>query len=782
LNVPLPPEPVIGGGTRGPVSRLGFQTETLGEGSGTMLSLGVGDCVAVITLGKATGLEDEVAAFVSEALGATVLPLHVQDAESDAVARLAARDKLAGVIFVVGAVQDCDAAMRFLNTAFACFQHLVGQKSRRFGLVVHRMDADGDASILAEGILGMFLAGRLEYASLHLRSLGLDRGILLEQALRRAFDSASGPVQMLCAGGEFRSVRAVSSPVSPTDRPGIEVEPGAVIVLSGGAKGVTKRVALALAVHRPHLVLLGRSRPDAQTKGLVAQLHGLGAGAEYIACDVTDQQSVLAVVTDVAGRLGGIHGIVHGAGMLRDGLIVNTSPRDFALVTAVKVQGLRNLLTACRDKGLRFALGFSSVAAWQGNVGQSSYCAANRAMAALLGAQAQSGIQARAVWLPPIEGAGGMADDPETRELMRLKGLEQAFVHVDEFRELLLRELACGAADEAGVMFSRPLPVTDTILAPCYEAQDGAGRAAWGLDFPAQRLPMVDTIQAVDLGAGGLTTLRTFSQAVDLWLPDHRPHLEMRHPLVSAVMVVETFLEGARLAVPYLTPIGLCDVRFMDMIPVPRDVSRQTRTHFVREGSELAATLEAREVSPTGRPLDSWTTCYTGRVRLGRRDLLAPMEYLTFDRDNFDTGELSRERLEKLYAEKTGQSGRYRIVDLIQGTGPGRIGGRVVYPSGADFAGVSPGSTVYPFYLLEAMMHLSVFHDEVRAGGNAHVPLPVRIDEIRLGRSCLPGQVALVRAVRSHVDDRGATWDAQAVDEQGGVLLQALGITLVWTR
>jgi acyl transferase domain-containing protein/NAD(P)H-dependent flavin oxidoreductase YrpB (nitropropane dioxygenase family)/acyl carrier protein/NADP-dependent 3-hydroxy acid dehydrogenase YdfG len=782
LDVPLAPEPVAGGGPRGPVSRLGFQTEPLEEGSGTLLSLDVGACVAVITLGQGTGLEEEVAAFVSEALGAAVLPLQAQAADPDAVALLATRDNLAGVIFVVGTVRDCDTAMGLLTSAFACFQHLVGRRSRRLGLVVYRREAGGEADLLAEGILGMFLAGRLEYASMHLRLLGLDTATSPAQALRRAFDTVSGPVQMLCAQGNFASVRAVSRPVRPLDRPQIEVDPGSVIVLSGGAKGVTKRVALALAVHRPHLVLLGRSRPDAQTDGLVAQLRGLGAGAEYIACDVTDGQAVQAVMADVAARLGGIHGIVHGAGLLRDGLIVNTSLRDFALVATVKVQGLRNLLSACRDKGLRFALGFSSVAAWQGNVGQSSYCAANRAMAALLNEAAQSGILARAVWLPPIEGAGGMADDPETRELMRLKGLEQAFVHVDEFRELLLREMACGPTNETGVMFSRPLPDTDTILAPRYEAPDDAGRAAWGLDFPAQLLPMVDGIEGVDLAAGGLTALRTFSHAVDLWLPEHRPYPEMRHPLVSAVMAVETLLEGARLAAPYLTPIGLHDVRFMDMIPVPRDVSRQTRTRFVREGSKLAATLEAREISPSGRPLDRWTVCYAGRIELGRNGQLASIKHLDIDGDGRDTHELSRSQLEKLYAENTGQSGRYRIIDLIHKTGPGWISGRVVYPEVADFAGQAPVGTCYPLYLLEAMMQLAVFHDLVRQGGNPHAPLPVRIQEIRLGLGCAPGQVAFVRAVQSHVDDKGVTWDAQAVDEQGEVLLQALGITLGWTR
>jgi hypothetical protein len=80
------------------------------------------------------------------------------------------------------------------------------------------------------------------------------------------------------------------------------------------------------------------------------------------------------------------------------------------------------------------------------------------------------------------------------------------------------------------------------------------------------------------------------------------------------------------------------------------------------------------------------------------------------------------------------------------------------------------------------MMQLALLHDLVRDVENVHRPLPVRIREIRLGLDCLPGRVAFVRAVRSHVDDSGATWDAQAVDGEGGVLLQALGITLGWTR
>jgi hypothetical protein len=103
-----------------------------------------------------------------------------------------------------------------------------------------------------------------------------------------------------------------------------------------------------------------------------------------------------------------------------------------------------------------------SITAVRGNVGQINYCAGNRAMSALahLIASRQPAVRAKALMLPPIKGAG-MADDPELQELMRLRGMGEAYITVGELAELFYRELFLGPAQEHWVMPSAPCPPQD---------------------------------------------------------------------------------------------------------------------------------------------------------------------------------------------------------------------------------------------------------------------------------------------------------------------------------
>ena len=58
-----------------------------------------------------------------------------------------------------------------------------------------------------------------------------------------------------------------------------------------------------------------------------------------------------------------LHGIVHSAGLLRDGLLASKSIADFDAVLAPKVQGLLNLDEATRDLALECFVCFSSISA-----------------------------------------------------------------------------------------------------------------------------------------------------------------------------------------------------------------------------------------------------------------------------------------------------------------------------------------------------------------------------------------------------------------------------------
>jgi len=110
---------------------------------------------------------------------------------------------------------------------------------------------------------------------------------------------------------------------------------------------------------------------------------------------------------------------------------------------------------------LKFFVGLSSVAAIQGNPGQTNYAAANRMMSALLRylRRRNGAIRFKALMLPPVEGAG-MAEDPEVRDMLRRRGV--AYVHVQELAGLFCRELFVAPAEDDWVMFIRALPSVKT--------------------------------------------------------------------------------------------------------------------------------------------------------------------------------------------------------------------------------------------------------------------------------------------------------------------------------
>ena len=171
-----------------------------------------------------------------------------------------------------------------------------------------------------------------------------------------------------------------------------------------------------------------------------------------------------AVLGRVVEHYGGIAGIIHGAGIIRDSFMEFMTAADFTQVVEVKLLGAWNLYQAAREHGLRFMVMLSSITAVRGNVGQINYCAGNRAMSALAQviASRQPSVRAKALMLPPIQGAG-MADDPELRELMRLKGMGESYISVGELAELFYRELFLGPAQEHWVMPIRTLPPLKTV-------------------------------------------------------------------------------------------------------------------------------------------------------------------------------------------------------------------------------------------------------------------------------------------------------------------------------
>ena len=109
----------------------------------------------------------------------------------------------------------------------------------------------------------------------------------------------------------------------------------------------------------------------------VQGLEQLGAAVFIATADIADAAQMRKVVDQAKDRFGGIQGVIHPAGLIKDGIIQLKSRETVEQVLAPKVKGTQVLDTILRDEKLDFFVLFSSVSAISGPAGQADYAAAN---------------------------------------------------------------------------------------------------------------------------------------------------------------------------------------------------------------------------------------------------------------------------------------------------------------------------------------------------------------------------------------------------------------------
>jgi len=703
---------------------------------------------------------------------------------------------------------------RFLRGLFLPLQAFLQSPAKKFVLLVHcNDDAETLDRLVAEGMLGMFLSAAQEYSSVQFRTLEIEKDTDLRAALRAALDRGYTMVEMAHRAGRVFTSEGYIAPLLFKDPARLDLHPGDVVVLSGGATGIGAHLARSLVPFQPRLVFLGRTslqsgmksgqprptEPPADSftddnKALeitrtLADLHSSGIEASYHTCDVADPEAVRAVLGEVANRYGKIRGIIHGAGVLRDNFLSQMTADDFSLVTDIKFLGAWNLFQAVEKTDLRFFVGLSSVAAIQGNPGQTNYAAGNRMMSALLRSlrQKNGGIRFKALMLPPVEGAG-MAEDTDLRELMRIKGV--AYIHVDELAGLFCRELFVSPEDDDWVLFMRTLPAVKTarLNFTIRPSANGDLDGAAGVFSPAE-FPMIEGIAGLDLRPQHIEAFRTFSQEKDLWLEDHRPLPFVKHPLVSAAMFIETFMEAARLLYPYLQVRGVRLVRFIDMIQCPSGVPRPSRISCRLVGSGLRevvceVALATRQISPAGRLTDRFTPHCEGRVILagGEGEGCPGEEFPDFPirLDELRTGPMENKTVLKWYKDHSGLTGRYRVLERLDGAGPGVVRGQTLYRQTDDFADLADAQYQYSPYLFEALLQLTGLYCVAMKMPEQRSMIPMEIGEMRFCRKCRVGERITLEARMRAENEHGFSWDARGVDEQGRTIMQVANLRMHW--
>ena len=760
-----------------------------------------GDEVAVLAHPGAIEAAQEVESFLGSCSKANIFRLELsgefdirkKSGAEKLLGRLSGSRALAGLILVQDQAPSEESAeagevVSFLTGLLGCVQALVRSSKKKVVLSIQREASPGECSVLAEGVLGMFLSAAHEYASVLFRCLTVGDRTPLSDALGRALTPDYGHIRMICRGDEVSTIGAVvsASHIKGATRP--PASRGDVIVITGGARGVTSHLARSLAPLAPNIAILGRGpADDPEIRSSLERMAALGVAADYYPCDVSDPRAVERVCGEIVKRHGRVDGVLHGAGVIRDSFVESMTPQAFQEVMAVKLIGLSGLFRAFRDHGLKYVYALSSIAAIQGNAGQVNYSAANRSMSAYMVRMTDErpDLAAKAIVLPPIKGTG-MADNEDVETLLKLRGLGDAYIHVNELTELFQRELRLGRTDDTPVMFARLLPEVKTALIQAAPAPDPETLCGAGVCFSRSEMPMIDRIEKIDLSRRSLEATRPFSIAHDVWLEDHRPFNLFKHPLVSGVMAVETLLEAARALYPHLHPVGVQGVKYLDVLECPPGIARNTRIqcHCLNSDNGVVrnqVTLASRDVTPSGRLLDRWSTNYQGEVILGTEPMEPePWAGFSVRAEELTTPGLDREKIEALYASGTGLKGRYRVMSALTGAGPEVIAGRAVYPQGADFSGAVDAQYQYSPYLLEALWHLAIFHQLLIRPGQARIGIPVGVGDLRFNRLCRPGEPVIVEGRLMEITEDGPVWDARAVDDQGKPLVQAQGLTLKW--
>ncbi|MEO3762704.1 ACP S-malonyltransferase [Streptomyces sp. B5E4] len=225
-------------------------------------------------------------------------------------------------------------------------------------------------------------------------------------------------------GRRVRRLRELPA-VRPDAPAGVAVRPGGTYVITGGGGGLGLLFAEHLARQaRVNLLLVGRSALDDQRQEALERIGALGADVRYERADVADRGDVEWILAAARNRWGSVHGVIHSAGVLRDGLLPNKTADEIDLVLAGKVDGAVHFDAATTADDLDFFMVFSSLAALAGNPGQVDYAFASRFLNAfsrrreeLRAAGERSGASIALVW--PFWRDGGMQVDESTEGFVR---------------------------------------------------------------------------------------------------------------------------------------------------------------------------------------------------------------------------------------------------------------------------------------------------------------------------------------------------------------------------
>lgn len=183
--------------------------------------------------------------------------------------------------------------------------------------------------------------------------------------------------------GVRHAARLVRHQVS-RDEYQLPIRADASYLITGGLSGLGLLLAQWMVDRGARqIVLVGRGGPGERAARVMSELRDRGAGVTAFEADVTDADAMARAIASVQASMPPLRGVVHAAGILDDGILLNLTWERFQRVLAPKTLGAWNLHTLTASSPLDFFVMFSSTASVFGSPGQANHAAANAYLDAL---------------------------------------------------------------------------------------------------------------------------------------------------------------------------------------------------------------------------------------------------------------------------------------------------------------------------------------------------------------------------------------------------------------
>jgi NAD(P)-dependent dehydrogenase (short-subunit alcohol dehydrogenase family)/acyl carrier protein len=226
--------------------------------------------------------------------------------------------------------------------------------------------------------------------------------------------------------------RRTAAPTEPL------ISPQGTYLVSGGWSGFGLETARWLVAQgaRSLAVLGRRGASDDEARKFVDECHATGVSLLADPCDVTNEQSLTAVLEKIRHKRPPLRGVFHAATVIDDALIMNLDPAKAESVLAPKLTGASLLDRLTRQDALDHFVLYSSATTFFGNPGQAAYVAANMALEELAAKRRREGLSATCISWGPIGDTGYLSRHEQIKESLAARTGGQPLESRDALRFL----------------------------------------------------------------------------------------------------------------------------------------------------------------------------------------------------------------------------------------------------------------------------------------------------------------------------------------------------------